>query len=254
MTQITHLPARCCNVLVTGGVQGIGKAIVDVCLGRGDHVMVFDCLPNDDERVNALQKQGVDYIQVDLANVESIKCGFAALFVLLDARPHKALDVLVNNAGITRDTLALRMTESDWDAVLDVNLKGAFFCSQQALKRMIKQEKSYIVSMSSVVGIVGNPGQINYAASKAGLIAMTKTLAREYGSRNVLVNAVAPGFIQTRMTDKLSDDVKKQAMEAIPLRRFGTIQDVANMVAFLTSGNADYLTGQVLHVDGGMVL
>jgi 3-oxoacyl-[acyl-carrier protein] reductase len=240
------------NALITGGVQGIGLAIVEKFLARNNRVFVFDCITPDDDRVKKLLTLGVTYLQVDIASVESIKKGFEELYTILDT---ESLDILVNNAGIARDTLALRMSEADWDLVLQVNLKGAFFCAQHALKCMIKQKKvGYIINMSSVVGLVGNPGQINYAASKAGLIAVTKTLAKEYASRNVLVNAIAPGFIQTQLTNKLPDRVKNQALDHIPLKRFGTVQDVANIVSFLTSGDADYLTGQVICVDGGMIL
>jgi 3-oxoacyl-[acyl-carrier protein] reductase len=236
------------NALITGGAQGIGRAIVEKFLARGNRLFVFDILPPDDERVAFL---GDCYIQVDISSVDSIKSGFTRLLSILE---ENSLDILVNNAGIARDMLAIRMSEADWDAVLNVNLKGAFFCAQQALKRMVKQKKSYIVNISSVVGLVGNPGQVNYAASKAGLISVTKTLAKEYSSRNVLVNAVAPGFIQTQLTDKLPERVKGQALAHIPLKRFGTPDDVANVVSFLTSGQADYLTGQVISVDGGMIL
>lgn len=238
------------NALITGGVQGIGRAIVESLLARGDTVFVFDYVKENDERVVALPL-GVNYIHVDVASCDSIENGFSQLFSLLG---NNNLDILVNNAGITRDTLAVRMKEPDWDSVLSVNLKGAFFCSQQALKKMIRQEKSYIVNMSSVVGIVGNVGQANYAASKAGLISITKTLAKEYASRNVLVNTIAPGFIQTKLTENLSERVKSQALEHIPLRRFGEPKDIASLVSFLTSGSADYITGQVINVDGGMVI
>jgi len=231
----------CKNVLVTGGAQGIGKAIVDKLRLRGDRVFVFDILPSDDE----------NYVQTDVSSFDSIKKSFEKLFDILGDEP---LDVLVNNAGITRDMLALRMSIDQWDDVLSVNLSGAFFCAQQALKKMIKQKKSYIINMASVVGVVGNPGQINYAASKAGLIAVTKTLAKEYAGRNILVNAIAPGFIQTEMTKKLSEKNKTEALYHIPLKRLGAPEDVANLVCFLTSELADYLTGQVIHVDGGMVI
>lgn len=232
------------NTLVTGGLRGIGRAIVDLLKARGDHVFVFDCLAPSDALVSDLVAQGVVYIQVNVASVESIKDGFSQLNV--------SLDVLVNNAGITRDTLALRMSEKDWDDVLDVNLKGTFFCTQHALKRMIKQPKSYVINVSSIVGRVGNPGQANYAASKAGIVALTKTLAAEYASRNVLVNAIAPGFIQTAMTDQLPETIKKNTLDHIPLKRFGQPDDIAQVVAFLSSGNADYITGQVIEVTGGM--
>lgn len=234
------------NALVTGGIQGIGLAIVKKLLARGDKVTVFDYVNSKDERVLYLHDLDVSYIQVDVSYVDSIKQGFSKL-----AEP---IDILVNNAGIARDGMALRLCEKDWDVVMNVNAKGAFFCSQQALKMMIRKQKSYIVNMASVVGIIGNPGQVNYAASKAAVIAMTKTLAKEYALRNVLVNAIAPGFIQTKMTDDLSDKVKEHAKTYISLKRFGDTQDVANLVAFLTSGEADYITGQVIHVDGGMVI
>ena len=235
------------NVLITGGVQGIGRALVDQFCAQGDIVCVFDCIDETDERVQELTSVGVTYIRVDIASVDSICAGFAQLEC-------RNLDVLINNAGITRDMLSVRLKESDWDAVLNVNLKGAFFCCQEALKRMAKQPKSYIINVSSVVGLHGNPGQINYAASKAGIVALTKTLAKEYARRDVMVNAVAPGFIQTRMTEKLSDAVKESVLAQIPLRRLGTPQDVANVISFLVSGNADYLTGQVITIDGGMTI
>jgi 3-oxoacyl-[acyl-carrier protein] reductase len=246
------------NSLITGGARGIGRAIVEQLITRGDRVFVFDCIDSHNPEILKLQELGVAYFHVDIASLESIKNGYSQLFTILDTQNQSSqahntnLDLLVNNAGITKDNLALRMSETDWDMVLDVNLKGAFFCAQQALKRMIKQEKSYIVSISSVVGLSGNPGQANYAASKAGLIAVTKTLAQEYASRNVLVNAIAPGFIQTPMTDKLSEPIKQEIINRIALKRLGTPQDIAHCVDFLSSGKADYITGQVLEITGGM--
>jgi 3-oxoacyl-[acyl-carrier protein] reductase len=237
--------------LVTGGLRGIGRTIVDTLLAQGNRVFVFDIAPETDPAVHALQSHNIGYIAVDISCSTSVKAGFEKLFTIL-VQEKKTLQILVNNAGITRDTFMLRMTETDWDAVLDVNLKGAFLCAQQALKSFVKQEKSYIINISSIVGLHGNIGQANYAASKAGLIGLTKTLAQEYASRNVLVNAIAPGFIQTPMTDKLSDDIKQTILSRIPLKRFGTPQDIANLVAFLSSGDADYITGQVLEVTGGM--
>jgi 3-oxoacyl-[acyl-carrier protein] reductase len=248
MTQSSNLV--CKNVVVTGGLRGIGRAIAERFLSRGDTVFILDYISPADERVTSLS-QGIFYIQVDVSDVASIESGFEKLDSLLSG---KTLDVLVNNAGIARDTLAIRLKENDWDAVLDVNLKGAFFCSQQAIKRMMRQPKSYIINISSVVGIVGNPGQVNYAASKAGVIAMTKTLAKEYAARNILVNAIAPGFVETKMTEKLSEKVKQEAQKHIPLKRFGAPDDIAKVIEFLTSGQADYITGQVIHVDGGMVM
>lgn len=238
------------NSLVTGGLQGIGKAIVNALQARGDNVYVFDCVDLSSPLVADLTEQGIKYIQVDVSSVQSIKNGFEQLGALLGSGP---LDLLVNNAGVARDNLALRMSEQDWDLVLDVNLKGSFFCAQQAIKRMMKQPKSYIINLSSVVAFSGNPGQANYAASKAGIIALTKTLSQEYAGRNVLVNAIAPGFIQTQMTEKLPENLKAYALDKIPLKRFGAVEDISNLILFLSSGSADYITGQVIGVNGGMI-
>ncbi|KKQ11568.1 MAG: 3-oxoacyl-ACP reductase FabG [Candidatus Babeliales bacterium] len=241
------------NSLVTGGVQGIGFAVAKNLLLRGDRVFVFDYLPENAQIVQKLKDLNIQYFQVDVSSVGSIKNGFDQLSKILENQLNKDLNLLVNNAGVTRDTLAIRMNESDWDTVLDVNLKGTFFCSQQALKRMIKQSKSYIINISSIVGLHGNAGQANYAASKAGIIALTKTLAQEYASRNVLINSIAPGFIQTTMTDKLPESAKQMALEHIALKRFGHPDDVANLIDFLTSGRADYITGQTIELTGGMI-
>ena len=239
------------NAVVTGGLQGIGLKIAKALRQRGDNVFVFDYVKAEDSKVLDLNAFGISYIQVDVSLAQSVKDGFEKLSELLG--PNNSIDILVNNAGIARDNLLLRMNEQEWDSVISVNLKGAFLCSQQAIKRMIRQKKSYIVNMSSVVALSGNPGQANYAASKAGLISLTKTISQEYAGRNILANAIAPGFIQTQMTDKLSNAVKAKALEHIPLKRLGTPSDIANLVLFLTSGNADYITGQVIGVNGGMI-
>ncbi len=239
------------TALVTGGLRGIGKAIVEKLLKRGDSLFVFDIVPIDDERVKVIQALGVKYFQVDVASLDSIKNGFNQVNKILE-KENLNLDLLVNNAGITKDTLAIRMSENDWDSVLQVNLKGAFLCCQQAIKKMMRQKKSYIINISSIVGKTGNPGQVNYAASKAGLIALTKSLAAEYGGRNILVNAIAPGFIQTNMTNKLPEKIKEEILKRISLKRFGKPEDVANLVCFLSSGNADYITGSVIDLTGGL--
>ena len=185
---------------------------------------------------------------MDVANAAAV--GEAVAKVLAD---FGRIDVLVNNAGITRDTLLMRMSEEDWDAVLDINLKGAFLVTKAVVKPMMKQRSGAIVNIASVVGIMGNPGQANYTASKAGLIALTKTTAKELGSRNVRVNAVAPGFIRTAMTDKLAEPVKEAMLKMVPLGRLGEPEDVAKAVAFLASDAAAYVNGQTLAVCGGMV-
>ena len=239
------------NTVITGGLQGIGRALVQQAQARGDAVFVFDIVSTDDQRVVLLKEQGVRYFSVDVSQADQVAAAFTELKEILGEQG-AGLDVLVNNAGITRDNLVLRMKESEWDTVLNVNLKGSYLCSQQAIKQFLRRPVSYLINISSVVGLYGNPGQANYAASKAGLIALTKTLAYEYAGRNVLVNAIAPGFIQTEMTDKLSQQHKKMALERIALSRFGTPEDIAQLVIFLTSGRADYITGQVIEVSGGM--
>ena len=238
------------NSIVTGGLQGIGKAIALKLLSRGDRVFVFDYIDDQDQRALNLKKLGIKYFTVDIANLDSIKKGFDSVFEILQK---DSLDILINNAGITKDNLAIRMSPQDWDSVFAVNCRGAFFCCQNAIKRMMRQQKSYIINMGSIVGLSGNAGQANYAASKAALISMSKSLAQEYGSRNILINAIAPGFIQTQMTDKLSEKVKDAILQRISLKRFGKPEDVANLVSFLTSGDADYITGSVIDINGGMV-
>lgn len=167
---------------------------------------------------------------------------------------YKRIDILVNNAGVTRDGLFLRMEESDWDEVLDTNLKGTFLCMRAVSKSMMKQRSGKIINMASVIGLTGNAGQANYAASKAGIIALTKSIAKELGSRNVLVNAIAPGFIETEMTDALSDQVKQAVLKNIPVQRFGKPSDVAQAAVYLASDESNFITGQVITVDGGMVM
>jgi len=164
------------------------------------------------------------------------------------------IDILVNNAGITRDTLLMRMEESDWDLVLQVNLKSAFLCTKQIIRIMMKQRSGKIINMASVVGVMGNAGQSNYSASKAGLIGFTKSIAKEVATRNIQVNAIAPGFIETEMTASLPEDVRKSYLDSIPAKRMGSVADVAHLTAFLASSNSDYITGQVIHVDGGLVM
>ena len=235
--------------LVTGAARGIGQAIAMQLASDGADLALCDVkaewLADTLAKVNALGRRAEGYA-MDVANAAAV--GEAVAQVLAD---FGRIDVLVNNAGITRDTLLIRMTEEDWDAVLDINLKGAFLVTKAVVKFMMKQRAGAIVNIASVVGIMGNPGQANYTASKAGLIALTKTTAKEMGSRNIRVNAVAPGFIHTAMTDKLSEPVKEAMLKMVPLGRLGEPEDVAKAVAFLASDNAAYVNGQTLAVCGG---
>jgi 3-oxoacyl-[acyl-carrier protein] reductase len=188
-------------------------------------------------------------LRIDVASSREVITAFEEIL-----KEFGRLDILVNNAGITRDSLLLRMKEEDWDAVIDVNLKGVFLCAKEAVKAMAKQRYGRIVNIASVVAFMGNPGQANYSASKAGIVGLTKTLAKEYASRGITANAVAPGFITTAMTDALTENVKEEMKKAIPMARFGTIEDVANAVVFLASPSSGYITGQVIHVNGGMYM
>ena len=237
--------------LVTGAARGIGQAIALQLAADGADLALCDVkaewLEDTIAKVKALGRRAEGY-SMDVANGAAV--GEAVAKILAD---FGRIDVLVNNAGITRDTLLMRMSEEDWDAVLDINLKGAFLVTKAVVKPMMKQRSGAIVNIASVVGIMGNPGQANYTASKAGLIALTKTTAKELGSRNVRVNAVAPGFIRTAMTDKLSEPVKEAMLKMVPLGRLGEPEDVAKAVAFLASDAAAYVNGQTLAGCGGMV-
>ncbi|WP_448589344.1 3-oxoacyl-[acyl-carrier-protein] reductase [Thermodesulfobium sp.] len=236
--------------LVTGSSRGIGKAIAKAFAQNGAKVLI-NYASNDD----AAKKVKEELINMN-CNVEIFKASVdkesevKALFERLDALFGR-IDILVNNAGITRDALILRMTESQWDEVIDVNLKAAFLCSKEAAKRMIKQKSGRIINISSVVGQIGNPGQANYSASKSGLFGLTKSLAKELGSRGILVNSIAPGYIVTDMTSGLSDDIKNKLLSSIALGRLGTPEDVADVALWLAK-SANYVTGQIISVNGGM--
>mgnify|MGYP002715357943 CR=1 FL=1 len=239
--------------LVTGASRGIGRAIAVKLASRG--IMVIVNYNGSEERAQEVVKE----IQTSGGQAEAIKCNVAAADEVKEMfsaimEKHGRIDILVNNAGITRDGLLVRMTEEEFDQVLDTNLKGAFYCIKSAARPMIKQRGGRIVNISSVSGIMGNAGQANYSASKAGLIGLTKSAARELASRGITVNAVAPGFIETDMSEALADSVKEAAMEQIPLRSFGKPEDIAEAVAFLASKENGYITGQVIHVDGGMAM
>jgi 3-oxoacyl-[acyl-carrier protein] reductase len=238
--------------LVTGGARGIGKSIAEKLAGRGVDVVVADiAVETARETVGELQALGVKAVGVGMDVSDS---GSVSKVMAEVAAEMGRLDILVNNAGITKDALLLRMKEEDWDAVLNINLKSVFLCSKEAVKVMAKQRYGRIVNIASVVAFMGNPGQANYGASKAGIVGLTKTVAKEYAARGITANAVAPGFIQTAMTEALPDNVREEMMGAIPLARFGSTDDVANAVVFLASPEASYITGQVLHVNGGMYM
>jgi len=238
--------------IVTGAGQGIGKAIALKLASYGADVAAIDVNLEAAEatakEVRAMGRKGLA-LKTDV--VKPGECEEMAEKVF---KEFEAVHILVNNAGITRDALILRMKEEDWDAVLDVNLKGAFNCTKAAVKYMIKSRWGRIVNISSVVGVIGNAGQANYSASKAGLIGLTKTLARELAARNVTCNAVAPGFIETSMTEALSEKVREELMARIPLGRLGGPNDVAMGVLFLVSNASNYITGQVLNINGGMAM
>lgn len=238
--------------IVTGGARGIGKAISQSLAQEGAHLVISDVnLGEAKQTADALASGGRRCLAVE-ANVTDGKA--VAEMVDRVIREFGRIDILINNAGITRDALLLRMKEEDWDLVLNVNLKGAFHCTKSVLPSMSKQRSGRIVNIASIVGVMGNAGQANYAASKAALIGFTKSVAREYASRGITVNAVAPGFIDTAMTQNLSAEVREGLMKQIPLNRLGTAQDIAHAVRFLVSEEAGYITGHVLHVNGGMLM
>ncbi|MFC1724271.1 3-oxoacyl-[acyl-carrier-protein] reductase [candidate division KSB1 bacterium] len=237
--------------LVTGGGRGIGRAIALNLAQDGADIALFDLDENGlNETKPLIEKIGRKVLTVK-GNVSKLEDAENAVKKVLDELGK--IDILVNNAGITRDTLVMRMSEEDWDLVINVNLKGTFNFSKSVIRHMLKQRKGKIINVASVVGLVGNAGQANYSASKAGVIGLTKSLAREVASRNICVNAVAPGYIETEMTNKLPEEVKDAFMSMTLLKRFGQPEDVARLVNFLASPDSDYITGQVINVDGGLV-
>jgi len=238
--------------LITGGAQGIGSFISKELARQGAHVVLGDInLEGAEVTADNIKNSGgnASAVKIDVSNATDVQRVFDSIL-----NEFKPVDIVVNNAGITRDGLLLRMKELDWDLVLNINLKGSFLCSQQAVKQMMKQKSGSIVNIASIVGVMGNFGQANYSASKAGLIGFTKTLAREVAPRGIRANAVAPGFIDTEMTRVLEDSIRLKLIEQIPLARLGQPEDVARCVSFLVSENASYITGQVINVNGGMLM
>ena len=236
-------------VMVTGGAAGIGRVTAENFAREGARIAICDVNPEAGEATAKALGPEASFEQVDVASTTAVSSWVEGVF-----DKYGQIDVLVNNAGITRDGLIMRMKEEDWDAVISVNLKSAFNCIKAASKIMVKQRSGRIINLASVVGVMGNVGQANYVASKAGMIGLTKTVAKELGARGITVNAVAPGFIETDMTAVLSDKVKEFMLSMVPLQRAGTPQDVADAITFLASDQAAYITGQVIHVTGGMYM
>lgn len=239
--------------VVTGASRGIGRAIALHLANLGAKIVVnYSGNQAKAEAVVAeIEANGGAAIAVQ-ANVSD--SDEVSMLMKKAVETYGSLDILVNNAGITRDNLLMRMKEEDWDAVMNTNLKGVFLCTKAVTRQMMKQRAGRIVNIASIVGVAGNAGQANYVAAKAGVIGLTKTAAKELSARNIFVNAVAPGFIDTDMTEELPEDIKAQMLSQIPLAKLGKPEDVAKVVAFLASDDASYMTGQTLHVDGGMVM
>lgn len=237
--------------LVTGASRGIGRQIAIMLAAKGAVVVVN--YNGNKEKADVV----VEEIKTASGQAESYGCNVADDHAVKEmvqyiVKKYGAIDILVNNAGITRDGLMMKMSEEDFDAVVDTNMKGTFLCIKHASRVMLKQRRGRIINMSSIVGVMGNAGQMNYAASKAGIIGMTKSAAKELGSRGITVNVIAPGFIDTEMTENLSEDLKTKMLQQIPLSRMGKPEDIANAVAFLASDESSYISGQVIGVDGGM--
>lgn len=239
--------------LVTGASRGIGREIALELARQGANIAVnySGSEAKANEVVDLIKEMGRDAfaIQCDVSNSESV-----TNMVKETIDRFGKLDILVNNAGITRDNLLMRMKEDEWDDVININLKGVFLCTKAVTRQMMKQRYGRIINVASIVGVSGNPGQANYVAAKAGVIGLTKTTAKELAARNITANAIAPGFITTDMTDKLTEEVKNEMLKVIPLARFGEPKDIAKVAAFLASDDSAYMTGQTLHIDGGMVM
>ena len=238
-------------VIITGASRGIGKSIAKGFFDNNCKVALISRNKKDlidTKNVIGAKSNNIQLFPCDISNFSDVQNVIDKVI-----KYYGNIDILINNAGITKDNLILRMKEEDWDTVVDVNLKGCFNTVKAVVKQMIRNKKGSIINISSVIGLIGNTGQTNYAASKAGIFGLTKSLAKELGSRNITVNAIAPGYVQTSMTEKLSTNIKNDLYKNIPLKRLGSAEDIANLVLFLSSEKASYITGQIMNVDGGMV-
>lgn len=238
--------------IITGGARGIGKEICRTFIEEGAAVYIFDVDSDQGNKTikelqSAYSESKINFFNVDITAEKSVESSVKNIMEI-----EGKIDILVNNAGITRDNLILRMSLEDWQKVIDINLTGAFICSKYVIRDMVRERRGKIINISSIVGVHGNAGQSNYSSSKAGIIGLTKTLARELAGRNIMVNAVAPGYIGTEMTGKLSDKIKEKLMDQIPVKRLGSVEDVAKTVLFLASDDSNYITGTVINLDGGM--
>ncbi|MBA2124077.1 3-oxoacyl-[acyl-carrier-protein] reductase [bacterium Unc6] len=238
---------------ITGAGRGIGFEIAKTLGKQGASLVLCDIdekiITDSAKSLSDLTGKNVLGLVIDVTDQESVEEGVNKII-----DKFQKIDILVNNAGITRDALILRMKDEDWDAVLNVNLKGAFHCIRSVSRYMLKQRSGKIINVASIIGLMGNPGQANYSASKAGLIGLTKTAAKEFASRGIQVNAVAPGFIETVMTSKLTEDIRNKILSVIPAGRFGKAEDIAEVVLFLSGSGSDYLTGEIIRIDGGMAM
>lgn len=241
------------TAVITGSGRGLGRSVALLMAERGANIVLNDIVESEyvDETCREMIEIGYNAIAVkgDVRNIDDMKTLFEKA-----VERFGTIDILVNNAGVTKDAPMLMMSETDWDTVLDINLKGAFICTKTCARYMIRQKNGTIINIASVAGITGNKGQANYSASKAGLIGLTKTTAKELSARNIRCNAVAPGVIRSKMTDVLPEEVKQNYMDSIPLRRFGNPEEVAELVCFLASDRSSYITGQVIKIDGGLVI
>ena len=243
------------NIIITGASQGIGESITKKFFNKNSNVFLISRNKNKLETIkkqlskNKINSQVIDYYTGNVQNFNDISDIVKAVI-----NKYKKIDVLINNAGINDDNLIVKMKEDQWNRVIDTNLTGTYNCCKAVSKYMIKQKFGKIINISSIIGEIGNKGQVNYAASKAGIVGLTKSLSKELGSRNINVNAINPGFIKTEMTEKLKKDKNLEFLNKIPLNRFGNVEDVSNLVYFLASKDSDYITGQTINIDGGMVV